>query len=120
MDLRQFAECCDEHGLSLFEVRRVDIECYARTLEERGRARATVARRLGTVTDFYRYAEEEGLLAHSPAVHVRRPRLAKELWKFCGNGEARIPWAVASIESRRRSGSEADWWEIGDPDRRRR
>jgi integrase len=32
-----------------------------------------VARRLGTVTGFYRYAEEEGLLANSPAVHVRRP-----------------------------------------------
>jgi hypothetical protein len=27
------------------------------------------------VTSFYRYAEEEGLLAHSPAVHVRRPRI---------------------------------------------
>jgi hypothetical protein len=46
-------------------------------------------------------------------------RSAKELWKFCGNGEARISWAVASIEARRHSGSEPDWWEIGDPDRRR-
>ena len=27
---------------------------------------------------FYRYAEEEGLLAHSPAVHVRRPRIDYE------------------------------------------
>jgi hypothetical protein len=34
-----------------------------------------VARRLCTITSFYRYAEEEGLLAHSPAVHVRRPRI---------------------------------------------
>src|SRR6266571_1779278 len=31
-----------------------------------------------TVTSFYRYAEEEGLLAHSPAVHVRRPRIDYE------------------------------------------
>jgi hypothetical protein len=30
------------------------------------------------VSGFYRYAEEEGLLAHSPAVHVRRPRLDYE------------------------------------------
>ncbi len=43
-----------------------------------GRARATIARRLGTVTCFYRYAEEEGLIEHSPAVHVRRPRLDYE------------------------------------------
>ena len=42
------------------------------------RARATVARRLCTVAWFYRYAEEEGLIPNSPAVHVRRPRLDYE------------------------------------------
>ena len=78
LDLRQFFAWCDEHGLRLFAVRRADIECYARDLEERGRARATVARRLCTVTGFYRYAEEEGLLERSPAAHVRRPRLDYE------------------------------------------
>lgn len=46
-------------------------------------------------------------------------RSAKELWKFCGNGESRIAWAVAAIESRRQSGSELDWWDSGDPERRR-
>ena len=43
-----------------------------------GRARATVARRLCTIACFYRYAEEEGLISISPAVHVRRPRLDYE------------------------------------------
>jgi integrase len=33
---------------------------------------------LCTVTCFYRYAEQEGLIDHSPAVHVRRPRLDYE------------------------------------------
>jgi integrase/recombinase XerD len=78
LDLRQFVVWCEDHQLALFSVRRSDIECYARALEERGRARATVARRLCTVAGFYRYAEEEGLLALSPAVHVRRPRLDYE------------------------------------------
>jgi integrase/recombinase XerD len=78
LDLRQFVTWCDGHGLRLFQVRRADIEEFARELERRGRARATVARRLCTVTSFYRYAEEEGLLAHSPAVHVRRPRIDYE------------------------------------------
>jgi site-specific recombinase XerD len=54
----------------LFEVRRFDIESFARDLETRGRARATVARRLCTVAGSYGYAVEEGLLAHSPAVHL--------------------------------------------------
>ena len=35
----------------------------------------TIARRLSTVSGFYRYAGEEDLLDRSPAVHVRRPRL---------------------------------------------
>jgi integrase/recombinase XerD len=78
LDLRQFVTWCDNHQLDLFQVRRADIEEFARDLERRGRARATVARRLCTVASFYRYAEEEGLLAHSPAVHVRRPRIDYE------------------------------------------
>jgi site-specific recombinase XerD len=74
LDLRQFAVWCANHERRLFEVHRVDIECFGRDLEARGRARATIARRLCTIAGFYRYAEEEGLIAHSPAIHVRRPR----------------------------------------------
>jgi integrase/recombinase XerD len=39
---------------------------------------ATIARRLCTVSRFYRYAEQEGLIAVSPAAHLRRPRLDYE------------------------------------------
>jgi site-specific recombinase XerD len=78
LDLRQFVSWYERHGLKLFSVRRTDIEWYARALEEAGRARATVARRLCTVAGFYRYAEEEGVVTASPAVHVRRPRLDYE------------------------------------------
>jgi len=78
LDLRQFVAFCEERHLGLFDVRRSDIESYGRELEARGRATATVARRLCTVTGFYRYAEEEGLIAHSPAIHVRRPRIDYE------------------------------------------
>jgi integrase/recombinase XerD len=78
LDLRQFVAWCTEVRLALFGARRADIERFARHLEELGRARATVARRLGTIVCFYRYAEEEGLIERSPAVHVRRPRLDYE------------------------------------------
>jgi integrase/recombinase XerD len=47
-------------------------------MEARGRARATVTRRLCTIAGFYRYAVEEELLDHSPAAHVRRPRVDYE------------------------------------------
>ncbi len=60
LDLRQFASWCHQHHLRLFS------------------ARATITRRLCTVAGFYWYAVEEELLDHSPAVHVRRPRLDYE------------------------------------------
>jgi integrase/recombinase XerD len=78
LDLRQYANWCHQHHLRLFQACRADIECFARDLETRGRARATITRRLCTVAGFYRYAVEEDLLDHSPAAHVRRPRLDYE------------------------------------------
>ena len=43
LDLRQFVTWCSEHHLGLFAARRVDVEYFARDLEARGKARATVA-----------------------------------------------------------------------------
>src|SRR3989454_3602554 len=45
LDLRQFTTWCRARSLNLFAVRRADIERFARDLEARGRARATVTRR---------------------------------------------------------------------------
>jgi site-specific recombinase XerD len=78
LDLRQFTAWCRACSLNLFAVRRADIESFARDLEARGRARATVTRRLCTIAGFYQYAVEEEILEHSPAAHVRRPRLDYE------------------------------------------
>ena len=73
LDLRQYVTWCTEHRIALFGARRADIERFGRHLESLGRARSTIARRLCTIAVFYRYAEEEGFIAVSPAVHVRRP-----------------------------------------------
>jgi integrase/recombinase XerD len=78
LDLRQFTAWCRARSLALFSVRRAGIETFARELEAKGRARATVTRRLCTIGGFYKYAVEEELLDHSPAAHVRRPRLDYE------------------------------------------
>src|SRR5262249_38348106 len=78
LDLRQYVAWCAEHRVRLFGARRADIEAFGRHLEGQGRARATIARGLCTVACFYRYAEEEGAITTSPAVHVRRPRLDYE------------------------------------------
>jgi Phage integrase, N-terminal SAM-like domain len=78
LDLRQFTAWCHRRHLALFAARRADIELFARDLESAGRARATITRRLSTVAGRYRYAVEEDLLDHSPAAHVRRPRIDYE------------------------------------------
>ncbi len=66
---------CRTRSLPLFAVHRADIEGFARDLEARGCARATVTRRPCTIAAFCKYAVEEELLNHSPAAHVRRLRL---------------------------------------------
>jgi integrase/recombinase XerD len=85
LDLRQFTTWCRARSLPLFAVRRADIESFARELEARGRARATVTRRLCTIAGFYKYAVEEELLEHSP-------------------GRSRPPTAAGLRVSRRRPG----------------
>ena len=77
LDLRQFTSWCRTRSLALFAVRRADIESFARELEARGRARATVTRRLCTIAGFCKYAVEEELLEHSPA--AARPPSAGRL-----------------------------------------
>src|SRR6266568_2523902 len=78
LDLRQFTAWCRQRQMPLFAARRADIELFARDLEAAGRARATITRRLSTIAGLYKYAVEEDLLDHSPAVHVRRPRIDYE------------------------------------------
>jgi integrase len=78
LDLRQYTAGCTLHGLHLFAAKRADIESFRGDMEAAGRARATIARRLCTIAGFYRYAVEEELLDHSPAAHLRRPRLDYE------------------------------------------
>jgi integrase/recombinase XerD len=77
--LRLWFDWCHRHRLDpLAEVRRPHVELYARELETRGLAPATIALKLVVITGWYRYCVEEQLLEHSPAVHVRRPKVSQE------------------------------------------
>ena len=75
LNLRQYTSWCTRHGLHLFTGPAGRHRMLRPRHGVHGRARATIARRLCTVAGFYRYAVEEDLLEHSPAAHVRRPRL---------------------------------------------
>lgn len=76
--LRLWMTWCSSHHLDpLADIRRPHIELYARELEARGLAAATIALKLVVLTGFYRYCVEEQLLEHSPAAHVRRPKVSQ-------------------------------------------
>jgi integrase/recombinase XerD len=68
--------------MSATEPRYCPISTLHRKLRQgtgsKGRARAAVTRRLCTIAGFYKYTVEEELLEHSPAAHVRRPRVDYE------------------------------------------
>ena len=77
-DLRLFATWCHERNLTLFSARRAHLELFGRWMEESGRMRSTVARRLSTLASFYRYCEQEQLVSENPARNVRRPKVDYE------------------------------------------
>lgn len=77
-DMRTFLAFLDEHDLDLFHVRRSHIDLYARTCEAEGSSDQTVARRISSVSSFYRWAIQEGLAEVNPAQNVRRPRLDQD------------------------------------------
>jgi len=77
--LQLWLRWCDRHALDpLADVRRPHVEQYARQLEARGLAPATIALKIVVLTGYYRYCVEEQLIDNSPAAHVRRPRVSPE------------------------------------------
>jgi site-specific recombinase XerC len=84
--LRLWFDWCEQHHLEPQpDVRRPHVELYARDLEARGLAPATVAFKLVVLTGFYRYGVEEQLLEQLsgrprtpaqdlPGVHPARTR----------------------------------------------
>jgi integrase/recombinase XerD len=77
-DLRDFRAWCGRAGLRLLGVHRSHIEAYIRQLEQAGRSRATLARRLATLTGFYRYAVQEGALPTPPSPTSVAPSVARD------------------------------------------
>jgi integrase/recombinase XerD len=77
-DLVSFFDWCHRCGVGVFDVRRSHLELFARSLEVGGYARATTARRLSTLSSFYRYCSEEEFVPVNPAANVRRPKVRHE------------------------------------------
>jgi integrase/recombinase XerD len=78
-DLQVFFEWCRERQLPPLAAQRHDLELYLRWLQDVRRFKpSTVSRRLSVVAGFYRTCVIDGVLEHSPADYVRRPRVPPE------------------------------------------
>lgn len=78
-DLRHAAEWLAGRGETLAGADRGMIEAYLVTLEAQGMARATRARRLSAIKQFYRFATDEGLRTDNPALRIDGPGRAARL-----------------------------------------
>ena len=78
-DLRCYLSWCASTARDPMQARRVDLELYLRWMQLQRRYKpSTVSRRLSIVAGFYRTAVIDGVIAQSPAEHVRRPRVPAE------------------------------------------
>jgi integrase/recombinase XerD len=78
-DLRCYLAWCAERGLDPLTARRAHLELYIRWMQEVRRFKpSTVSRRFSVTAGFYKTCVIDGLLEHSPAVHVRRPSVPPE------------------------------------------
>jgi integrase/recombinase XerD len=78
-DLREWFNWCAEYDLDPLDATRGHVDVFARTLSEvEHRSPATVARRLSTLSSFYRYAEGEDAITRNPVTHVRRPKVGTD------------------------------------------
>ncbi|MEY2591013.1 MAG: integrase/recombinase XerD [Acidimicrobiaceae bacterium] len=77
-DLRYWFNWCETVRLPAFAAQRPHLELWARTLEQRGLAPATISRRLSSLAGFYRFAVIDGTIDRSPAEYVRRPKIYTE------------------------------------------
>ncbi len=78
-DLRVFFTWCQARQLAPLNAQRHELELYLRWMQDVRRFKpSTASRRLSVVAGFYRTCVIDGVLQHSPADYVRRPRVPPE------------------------------------------
>ena len=78
-DLRDFAEWLQSEGLGMMAAGQGDVEKYIVSLDADGLSRATRARRLSAIRQFYRFSFEERWRKDNPAVRIKGPAKEKRL-----------------------------------------
>jgi integrase/recombinase XerD len=77
-DLAQWAAFLAEHDVTLLAARRPHVDAWSATLRQAGRAPATIARKLASLSSFYDYALDAGAVAANPAAKATRPDIDRD------------------------------------------
>lgn len=80
-DLADFTAHLARRKQALLEAGRADIEAYLVAQDRAGMSRATRARRLSAIRQFYRFAYDEGWRKDNPAARISGPKKARSLPK---------------------------------------
>lgn len=80
-DLKDFVGWLSAKGIPLLASTQNNIEDYLLALDAEGLSRATRARRLSAIRQFYRFAFEEGWRPDHPALRIKGPAREKRLPK---------------------------------------
>lgn len=115
-DLAEWLGWCERTGLDPLAARRADLDAWKGTLVVTGRAgavrqpaAATVARRLASVSSWYRYLISNDVAARNPVEAVNRPRTS-DLPPLPALDETCTARLLTHVEQRaRRNGTEASW-----------
>lgn len=86
-DLRDFVQWLGSHDLTLITVTRDGIEDYLKRCDDEGLSRATRARRLSSIRQFMRFAQDETWREDDPAVRIIGPGRSQRLPRSLSQAE---------------------------------
>lgn len=78
-DLKDFSGWLAHRGLGMDVAAQADIEAYLVSCDANGLSRATRARRLSAIRQYYRFAYDEGRRADNPAIRLSGPGRERRL-----------------------------------------
>jgi tyrosine recombinase XerC len=81
-DLAQFADFLDARGRPMPEASVNDVRAFMATLQIKGLARSTQARRMAAVRSFYKHLLRRGRIGRNPMTALRSPRREQKLPSF--------------------------------------
>lgn len=97
---RDLLAFCDHLGSGLVTATRADVEDYLAACDAQGLSKATRARRLSSIKQFFRFAVEEGWRADNPAIRLSGPGASQHLPKTLSEAEVTALIAAAAETGR--------------------